>query len=152
MPWTQPRQPLAGGELYLQQLEQTETALTLAVSRTTEQTWALVTLELGAAFTATHWELLRVSAALSWAEVYSIIKENPCSMKHKVDLTQREQQIFEQLCHGRSNEEIGSNLYISERTVKFHVSNLMKKFGVDNRLQLVISQTKAHLYAHKKAA
>jgi DNA-binding NarL/FixJ family response regulator len=52
-------------------------------------------------------------------------------------LTQREQAVLELLAQGKRNKEISRSLFISERTVKFHVSALMQKLGASNRTQAV---------------
>jgi DNA-binding NarL/FixJ family response regulator len=39
---------------------------------------------------------------------------------------------------GRSNKEIGAPLGIAERTVKAHVAKLMRKVGVQNRIELSV--------------
>jgi DNA-binding NarL/FixJ family response regulator len=49
----------------------------------------------------------------------------------------RERQVLEALFDNLSNKEIASRLNISERTVKFHVSNLLGKFGLKNRQDLI---------------
>jgi DNA-binding NarL/FixJ family response regulator len=51
-------------------------------------------------------------------------------------LTSREKQVLTMLVEGRSNKEIGEPLGIEERTVKAHVSSLMRKVGVTNRIAL----------------
>ncbi len=50
--------------------------------------------------------------------------------------TGREQQIVFFLARGFSNKEIGNSLNISERTVKFHVSNVLQKLNVESRKDL----------------
>ena len=50
-------------------------------------------------------------------------------------LTQREQDVLEQIVRGKSNKEIGAALDISEATVKTHVNNLLGKLGVEDRTQ-----------------
>ena len=50
-------------------------------------------------------------------------------------LTHREQDVLEQIVRGRSNKEIGSELDISEATVKTHINNLLSKLGVTDRTQ-----------------
>jgi DNA-binding NarL/FixJ family response regulator len=50
--------------------------------------------------------------------------------------TSREKQVLTMLMEGRSNKEIGGPLGIEERTVKAHVSSLMRKVGVTNRIAL----------------
>jgi len=54
------------------------------------------------------------------------------------DLSRREQEVLNALLENLANKEIGSKLNISERTVKFHVSNLLSKFGVRRRADLIL--------------
>lgn len=51
------------------------------------------------------------------------------------ELTQREQDVLEQIVRGKSNKEIGAALDISEATVKTHINNLLGKLGVEDRTQ-----------------
>ncbi len=53
-------------------------------------------------------------------------------------LSRREQEVLDRLLENLSNKEIASRLNISERTVKFHVSNLLDKFGVRRRADLIL--------------
>jgi two-component system NarL family response regulator len=50
-------------------------------------------------------------------------------------LTHREQDVLEQIVRGKSNKEIGSELDISEATVKTHINSLLGKLGVTDRTQ-----------------
>ena len=52
--------------------------------------------------------------------------------------THREKEVLAMLVAGRSNKEIGAPLGITERTVKAHVSKLMRKVGVQNRIALSV--------------
>jgi two-component system nitrate/nitrite response regulator NarL len=54
------------------------------------------------------------------------------------DLSRREQEVLNSLLENLANKEIGNKLNISERTVKFHVSNLLSKFGVRRRADLIL--------------
>lgn len=54
------------------------------------------------------------------------------------DLTKRELDVMEELKKGYSNKEIGESLYISESTVKKHVSNILSKLNLNHRTQVVI--------------
>jgi two-component system, NarL family, response regulator len=54
------------------------------------------------------------------------------------NLSRREQEVLDSLLENLSNKEIGSRLNIAERTVKFHVSNLLSKFGVRRRADLIL--------------
>ncbi|SEN74849.1 helix-turn-helix transcriptional regulator [Paenibacillus sp. OV219] len=55
----------------------------------------------------------------------------------EVLLSFREQEVARLLVAGRSNKEIASELCLSEATVKKHISNIFKKAGVKNRVQLL---------------
>jgi DNA-binding NarL/FixJ family response regulator len=50
-------------------------------------------------------------------------------------LTKREQEILDLVAKGLPNAEIGRTLWITEQTVKFHLSNVYRKLGVSNRTQ-----------------
>jgi DNA-binding CsgD family transcriptional regulator len=52
-------------------------------------------------------------------------------------LTKREWQVLEGINRNLANKEIACELNLSERTVKFHVSSLLVKFGASSRLQLL---------------
>ena len=54
------------------------------------------------------------------------------------DLTDREQQVLEQLAHGLTNSEIASELGISLKTVRNNVSNIFTKLQVSGRAQAVV--------------
>ena len=59
-------------------------------------------------------------------------------MEGSAELSRREQEVLDSLLENLANKEIGSKLNISERTVKFHVSNLLSKFGVRRRADLIL--------------
>jgi DNA-binding NarL/FixJ family response regulator len=52
-------------------------------------------------------------------------------------LTERELEVLRLLAKGRQNKEIANDLWISERTVKFHVSAILAKLQVGNRTEAV---------------
>ena len=53
-----------------------------------------------------------------------------------VKISRREQEVLDGVLQGLGNKEIASRLRVSERTVKFHVSSLLAKFGVTDRIAL----------------
>ncbi|MFW2476665.1 MAG: response regulator transcription factor [Sediminibacterium sp.] len=55
----------------------------------------------------------------------------------KLNLTNREYEVLQQLSKGLSNAEIGEQLFLSLSTVKTHVSNLFFKMEVKNRTQAI---------------
>jgi DNA-binding NarL/FixJ family response regulator len=87
-----------------------------------------------------------VSQGLVWAprRVLSLfierVSQSPGRLfpGNRTAFTTREKEVLELLVGGRSNKEIGAALSIEERTVKAHVSKLMRKNGVRNRLELSV--------------
>ena len=54
------------------------------------------------------------------------------------DLSRREREVLNLLLENLANKELAERLHISERTVKFHVSNVLAKFGVRRRGDLIV--------------
>ena len=59
------------------------------------------------------------------------------SIKASVKLTRREEEVLSGILRSLANKEIAGELNVSERTIKFHVSSLLSKFKVRNRLELM---------------
>ena len=59
-------------------------------------------------------------------------------------LSPRETQVLDDLLENRSNKQIAAKLRISERTVKFHVANVLEKFAVGRRADLVLLWYQQH--------
>lgn len=64
--------------------------------------------------------------------------DEPGQMNEMVSLTDRELEVIKHIARGLSNREIATEMVISEKTVKTHVSNLLGKLGVDDRTQAAI--------------
>ncbi|CAG5084224.1 LiaR [Thermobacillus xylanilyticus] len=58
-------------------------------------------------------------------------------------LTEREMEVLKLLAQGMSNQEIADKLFIGVKTVKYHITNIFSKLGVEDR-------TQAAIYAHKQ--
>ncbi|QTH46683.1 response regulator transcription factor [Cohnella sp. LGH] len=58
------------------------------------------------------------------------------------DLTEREMEVLKLIALGKSNQEIADDLFIGIKTVKYHLTNLFGKLGVEDR-------TQAAIYAHR---
>ena len=56
----------------------------------------------------------------------------------RVILTKREIEILALLGEGHSSKNIGDLLFISKRTVDFHLDNAYEKLGVKNRMQAIL--------------
>jgi two-component system, NarL family, response regulator DevR len=90
---------------------------------------------------------LQVSTDVYWVPrdlltrfVESILPElSGCkSLGTLADISRREREVLDLLLDNLSNKEIASKLFVSERTIKFHVSNLLSKFGVQRRADLIV--------------
>lgn len=54
-------------------------------------------------------------------------------------LSAREREVLDLLCEGLSNRQIAARIFLTETTVKTHLSNIMDKCGLRDRLQIVIA-------------
>ncbi len=61
------------------------------------------------------------------------------------ELTEREMEVLRLVARGCNNREIAQELFISEKTVKTHISNILGKLNLDQRTQLVIYAIKNKL-------
>jgi len=64
------------------------------------------------------------------------LKQNDQSQKPL--LTNREREVFELLVQDKTTREIAQQLFISEKTVRNHISNVMQKLNVKGRSQAVV--------------
>jgi DNA-binding NarL/FixJ family response regulator len=64
------------------------------------------------------------------------------------ELTERELEVLELITRGLSNAEIGSKLFISETTVKTHVTRVLQKLGLRDRAQAIVMAYQTGLFEH----
>lgn len=86
----------------------------------------------------TH-NLVKEYRRLAKENASGIIKKNIEHRKPLHLLTRRECQVLQLLAEGKSNRAVAESLYISEKTVKNHVSNILQKMNVNDRTQAVVS-------------
>ena len=82
-------------------------------------------------------------ALLSPAVTRRVIKQftrvpRPSPPKELSELTDREYEIFALIADGLSNAEIGARLFITDTTVKTHITHIFQKLGVRDRVQAVV--------------
>jgi len=82
-------------------------------------------------------------ALLSPAVTKRVIRQfaripRPSPPKQLDELTERELDVFRLIARGLSNAEIGQQLYISDTTVKTHITHILAKLGLRDRVQAVV--------------
>ncbi|MGI8314761.1 response regulator [Halobacillus mangrovi] len=73
-------------------------------------------------------------------------KEKQSDSPSVFKLTKREKEVLYQITLGKSNKEISADLYISEKTVKTHVSSILSKLGLHDRTQAAIYAMKNNMF------
>lgn len=80
-----------------------------------------------------------VIAASATRDLFEHFAEAPKPVPAQyTDLTDREREIFALAAHGLSNSEIAAREYLSEATVKTHISRILSKLALRDRVQLVV--------------
>jgi DNA-binding NarL/FixJ family response regulator len=59
-----------------------------------------------------------------------------------ISLTSREREVYDLLCEGLSNAEIGRQLFITPGTVKVHVHHVFDKLGIRSRTALALNSAR----------
>ncbi|MFJ7593122.1 response regulator [Streptomyces sp. NPDC097617] len=78
----------------------------------------------------------------------------PETAKHPEDerlaaLSERERSVLELIGEGLTNAQIAKRLYLSEKTVKNHISRLLGKLGVERRVQAAVIAAQVHEHGHE---
>jgi DNA-binding CsgD family transcriptional regulator/tetratricopeptide (TPR) repeat protein len=89
-----------------------------------------LTMDLGARPLREAVETVLAQAGIDPASLPSVTRD-----LDRMALTTRERDVLRRLTAGRSNKEIGTDLGISEKTAEIHVSNVLRKLGVTNRVE-----------------
>jgi len=76
----------------------------------------------------------------------------PAPPKELDELSEREREVFRLISRGLSNGEIAQELYISETTVKTHVTHILQKLGLRDRVQAVVLAYQTGVFEADNAA
>ncbi len=78
--------------------------------------------------------------------VFKHQKEKKNASEEVINLTEREKEVLKLLAHGLSNTQIAKELVISSHTAKVHVSNILSKLAVEDRVQAAVKAYQSDLY------
>ena len=91
------------------------------------------------------WWATVLAGSVEWSAVCTLTW-NPAAFSFAVaSLTDREREILTLLASGYSNAELARRLYLSEPTIKTHLTSIFRKLGVRDRVQAVIAAYDARL-------
>lgn len=66
-----------------------------------------------------------------------LLEASRATLGGPTNITRRENEVLDCVLKHKSNKEIGNELHLSERTIKFHISSLLAKFGARDRVDLM---------------
>jgi DNA-binding NarL/FixJ family response regulator len=75
----------------------------------------------------------------------------PAPPKELDELTERELDVFRLICRGLSNLEIGRELHISDATVKTHITHILQKLDLRDRVQAVVLAYETGIFDERPA-
>jgi DNA-binding NarL/FixJ family response regulator len=70
------------------------------------------------------------------------LRRGPQEDERLASLTPQERRILDRIAEGRTNRQIGEELFLAEKTVKNYVSNLLAKLGMERRTEAAVFATK----------
>jgi two-component system response regulator DevR len=76
------------------------------------------------------------------ARVLERLRRGPQEDERLASLTAQERKILDRIAEGRTNRQIGEELFLAEKTVKNYVSNLLAKLGMERRTEAAVFATK----------
>jgi len=79
------------------------------------------------------------------AELITRVEQDKASEGRRDPLTEREREVLSLVACGLGNREISERLYLSEKTVKTHVANILQKLGVKSRTQAALLAMRENL-------
>lgn len=74
-----------------------------------------------------------------------VVNGGDTSESQQIKLTKREVEVLSLVIEGKSSKEVADQLFVSKRTVDFHLANIYSKLSVSNRLQAFREATRRGL-------
>jgi DNA-binding CsgD family transcriptional regulator len=82
---------------------------------------------------------LLVERQRSRGERMAVANDGERALSHNEGfISKRETEILSLIGQGHSSKEVANTLFVSKRTVDFHLTNVFKKLGVSNRVQAIV--------------
>lgn len=72
------------------------------------------------------------------------VRHGPTEVPALASLSDQEHKVLTLVAEGQTNRQIASNMFLSEKTVKNYVSNILTKLGLESRTQAAVLATKLH--------
>ena len=76
------------------------------------------------------------------AKVLERVRKGPSVAPELADLTEQERKLLALIAEGLTNRQIGEQMFLAEKTVKNHVTNVLAKLGVERRTQAAVLASK----------
>jgi two-component system, NarL family, response regulator LiaR len=77
-----------------------------------------------------------ISPSLAWKMLHGL--ESETNHRKKMDLSEREIEVLQLLTKGKTDQEIASQLVLSDVTIRTHVNRILSKLGLQNRVQAAL--------------
>ncbi|WP_299037964.1 response regulator transcription factor [uncultured Pseudokineococcus sp.] len=78
------------------------------------------------------------------ARVLERLRSGPAEDPRLASLTPTERSVLDRIAEGKTNRQIGSELFLAEKTVKNHVTGLLAKLGMERRTQAAVFVARLH--------
>lgn len=77
---------------------------------------------------------------LEASNIRDAIEQAPAFSNKDARLSYREHEVAQIVASGKTNKEAAEVLFVTEKTIKFHLTNIFKKLGYKGRSQLIIAE------------
>jgi NarL family two-component system response regulator LiaR len=79
-----------------------------------------------------------ISPSIAWKILHAGREGHENASRNKMELSEREAEVLRLLTKGKSDQEIASQLVLSDVTIRTHVSRILTKLGLENRVQAAL--------------